>query len=239
MPDGWEVEHGLDPAIDDSGDDPDGDGRTYGYQYDAAGRLVEVSTNGLVAETYTYDANGNRTHVNGIQVGAYDDQDRMTAYGVASYAYTENGELRTKTEAGVSTGYSYDVLGNLTNATLPGDISIEYVIDGQNRRIGKRVNGVLTQGFLYKDQLNPIAELDGSGNVVARFIYGDKLNVPAYMEKDGKTYRIISDHLGSPRLVIDIADGSIAQRMDYDLWGNVLLDHYKLQPLPFLRVAIS
>ena len=26
----------------------------------------------------------------------------------------------------------------------------------------------------------------------------DKINAPAYMEKDGKTYRIISDHLGSP-----------------------------------------
>jgi len=196
----------------------------YGYQYDAAGRLVEVSTDGVVTETYAYDVNGNRTHVNGIQIGAYDDQDRMTAYGAASYEYTENGELRTKTEAGVSTGYSYDVLGNLTNVALPGDLNIEYVIDGQNRRTGKRVDGVLTQGFLYKDQLNPIAELDGSGNVVARFIYGDKINVPAYMEKDGKTYRIISDHLGSPRLVIDIADGSIAQRMDYDPWGNVLLD---------------
>jgi len=35
-----------------------------------------------------------------------------------------------------------------------------YVIDGRNRRIGKKVNGTLVQGFLYKDQLNPIAELD-------------------------------------------------------------------------------
>lgn len=28
MPDGWETAHGLDPAVDDSGDDPDGDGFT-------------------------------------------------------------------------------------------------------------------------------------------------------------------------------------------------------------------
>ena len=47
---------------------------------------------------------------------------------------------------------------------------IEYMIDGLNRRIGKKVNGVLTQGFLYQDQLNPVAELDGSGNVVANSI---------------------------------------------------------------------
>ncbi len=44
------------------------------------------------------------------------------------------------------------------------------------------------------------------------------------MVKGGVTYRIISDHLGSPRLVVNTADGSIAQRMDYDTWGNVTLD---------------
>mgnify|MGYP000343787890 CR=1 FL=1 len=153
-----------------------------------------------------------------------DDQDRMLTYGAASYEYTDNGELRSKTVSGVTTSYGYDLLGNLINVDLPGGIAIEYVIDGRNRRIGKNLNGVLAQGFLYKDQLNPIAELDGAGNLVARFIYAEKINVPAYMEKGGRTYRIVSDHLGSPRLVIDTADGSIAQRMDYDVWGNVLVD---------------
>ena len=103
-------------------------------------------------------------------------------------------------------------------------MTIDYVIDGQNRRVGKKVDGVLTQGFLYKDQLNPIAELDGNNQIVSRFVYGTKINVPDYMVKGGMTYRIISDHLGSPRLVVNIGDGSIAQRMDYDTWGNVVSD---------------
>jgi len=38
------------------------------------------------------------------------------------------------------------------------------------------------------------------------------------------TYRIISDHLGSPRLIVNTSDGSIAQRIDYDDWGNVIND---------------
>ena len=59
--------------------------------------------------------------------------------------------------------------------------------------------------------LNPVAELDGEGNVVARFIYGDKGHVPTYMIKDGATYRIISDHLGSPRLVVEVYTGYVAQ----------------------------
>ncbi|MCP4236406.1 MAG: hypothetical protein GY770_22970 [Aestuariibacter sp.] len=48
--------------------------------------------------------------------------------------------------------------------------------------------------------------------------------VPDYMVKGATTYRIISDHLGSPRLVVNTADGTIAQRMDYDTWGNVTQD---------------
>ena len=107
---------------------------------------------------------------------------------------------------------------------MPSGSAIEYVIDGENRRVGKKVNGTLTQGFLYNGQLQIIAELDGSNAVVSRFIYASKPNVPDYMLKGGNTYRIISDHLGSPRLVIDTATGNVAQRMAYDEFGNVTQD---------------
>ncbi|GAB6044357.1 hypothetical protein JCM17961_50460 [Endothiovibrio diazotrophicus] len=101
---------------------------------------------------------------------------------------------------------------------------IDYLIDGRNRRIGKKVDGLLIQGFLYKDQLNPVAELDGDNNVVSYFIYADKPNVPAYMVKEGVSYSIISDHLGSPRMVIDSNTGSVVQRMRYDEFGRVIED---------------
>jgi len=38
------------------------------------------------------------------------------------------------------------------------------------------------------------------------------------------TYRIVSDQLGSPRLVVNITDGSVAEQLDYDEFGNVLAD---------------
>jgi uncharacterized protein RhaS with RHS repeats len=38
------------------------------------------------------------------------------------------------------------------------------------------------------------------------------------------TYRLLTDHLGSPRLVVNTSDGTIAQRMDYDEFGRILLD---------------
>ncbi len=189
--------------------------------------LVEVKQDGVVTESYEYDANGNRvqalTSSQGMVTGSYDDQDRLLEYGGNTYTYTANGELLTKTSYGQTTTYQYDVLGNLRRVELPGK-TIEYVIDGRNRRIGKEVNGTLVQGFLYQGSLKPVAELDGNGNVVARFVYGSKGNVPDYLVKEGKTYRIISDQLGSPRWVVDIAEGSVVQRMEYDAFGNVVLD---------------
>jgi RHS repeat-associated protein len=208
---------------------------TYGYTYDTAGRLTAVTHNGATVSTYGYDTNGNRlTKVapTGTTAYTYDDQDRLlTQAPVAgppsvAYTYSANGELSTVTRplTPVPASYAYDALGNLRTATLANGTEIAYVIDGENRRIGKQVNGSLVQGFLYENQLEPVAELDGSGNLVSRFVYGSKGNIPDYLIKGGVTYRILSDHLGSPRLVIDTTSGAVMQRMDYDEFGNVILD---------------
>ncbi|HEX8204348.1 MAG TPA: RHS repeat-associated core domain-containing protein, partial [Isosphaeraceae bacterium] len=204
--------------------------RTFGYTYDASGRLSQVRRDGVLESTYTYDSNGNRlTHTgpSGTVAGTYDAQDRLLTYGTTSYTYTANGELRTKTDTatGQTTEYTYDTQGNLRTVLLPDGTRIDYLIDGANRRIGKKVNGVLVQGFLYdEDHITPVAELDGAGNVVARFVYASRGHVPDYMIKGGVTYRIVADHLGSVRLVVDAATGAVAQRIDYDAFGIILLD---------------
>lgn len=202
---------------------------TYDYGYDTAGRLANVTLNGAMTplNTYSYDLNGNRTsaNLNGVvSNGTYDNQDRLTQYGAASFVYTANGELQSKTVGMQMTQFNYDVVGNLKSVMLPAGTLIEYVIDGADRRIGKKVNGVLTQGFLYDGQLTPVAELDGANNVVSRFVYGTRANVPEYMTKGGATYRLMTDHLGSVRLVVNVATGAVAQRLDYDEFGNLLQD---------------
>ncbi|WP_348245998.1 RHS repeat domain-containing protein, partial [Salmonella enterica] len=62
------------------------------YAYDPAGRLTEVKQNGVTTATYGYDANGNRTQVNGAPIATYDAQDRLLTYGANSYTYSANGE---------------------------------------------------------------------------------------------------------------------------------------------------
>jgi RHS repeat-associated protein len=200
---------------------------TYAYTYDVNGRLTEVRKNGATISIYTYDGNGNRTGANfGSPVAdiSYDDQDRLIQYGSTIYTHTANGELQTKTAAGQITTYQYDALGNLRQVTLPAGTVISYLIDGRNRRIGKRVDGSLTQGFLYESALKPIAELDGTNTLRSLFIYGTRSTIPDYMVRDGNTYRILADHLGSPRLVVNTSTGEIVQRIDYDEFGNMTQD---------------
>jgi RHS repeat-associated protein len=200
---------------------------TYTYAYDLTGRLTEVRKNNTVIAAYTYDSNNNRlsyTNTTGTTNATYDDQDRLLQHGTTIYTYTANGELLSKTVGTQTTTYSYDELGNLRTVTLPDTTLVGYVIDGANRLIGKKIGDTLVKGYLYKDDLNPVAELDGSNNVISRFVYGVRSNVPEYIIKQGVTYRIIADHLGSPRLVVNVATGEIAQRMDYDTLGKVILD---------------
>jgi RHS repeat-associated protein len=192
------------------------------FTYDSVGRLSTVTRNSVLTASYTYDLNGNRATKmtsGGTETAVVDDQDRLTSYGGASYEYTNNGELRRKIAGTDTTEYTYDALGNLTEVELPDGTEIGYLIDAQNRRIGKTVNGTLVRAWLYQGQLTPTAELDGSGNVVSRFIQATGVNVPDYMVRGDSIYRLIRDHLGSVRVVLNIASGSVAQRLAYDEFG--------------------
>lgn len=199
---------------------------TYTYTYELPGQLTEVAKNGVTIESYTYDDNGNRTAatVGGVDVGAtYDAQDRVTQYGTTTFSYTPAGDLASKSTGAQTTSYEYDPLGNLRGVTLPNGTVITYLIDGRSRRVGKRVDDTLVQGFLYEDAARPIVELDGNGAVVSRFVYIGGV-VPAYMIKGGIAFRFVSDQIGSVRLVVNSVTGAIVQRLDYDAFGNVVLD---------------
>jgi RHS repeat-associated protein len=199
------------------------------YSYDLAGRLQAVTRNGSPYQSYGYDANGNRTSLTttaGTIAATYDAQDRLVTWGTRSYTYTAHGDLASWTDTSTSqtTSYSYDVQGNLRQVTQPDGTVIGYAVDGRNRRIATAVNGTVVQQFLWQGQLRPVAELDGAGTLVSRFVYGTRINVPEYLVRGGVTYRLVTDHLGSVRLVVHSSTNAVAQRLDYDPWGVVTVD---------------
>ena len=70
----------------------------------------------------------------------------------------------------------------------------------------------------------PSAEVDADGQVRGRFVYATRSTVPDYIVRGSRTYRLLSDRLGSVRLVVDTDTGEIAQRIDYDPCGRVTAD---------------
>ena len=188
--------------------------KVYQYTYDTLRRLTDITINGVLDEHFDYDQNGNRTAGykagRGTWTGTYDDQDRLLTYGRWVFTYTANGEMETKTDT--STGeewmFQYDALGNLLSVGLPNGDLVEYLVDGMGRRVGKKKNGVLLKQWIYLDELKPVADSMGAGTLVAQFAYGSKSNVPEYVVRGGATYRVLSDHLGSPRYVVNVANSA-------------------------------
>jgi YD repeat-containing protein len=184
---------------------------------DARGRLTDVTKNGSAVEHYVYDANGNRTSatVGGVTVsGTYDARDRMTSYGDATYTYLASGELATKTVPGVgTTSYDYDDLGSLTHVELPNGDDVNYNVDELGRRVTRKFNGTVTNRYQYGAGLQPVAELDANGATVSTFVYASRPSVPEYMLKNGTTYRFVTDHVGSVRMVLNTSTGAVAQRL--------------------------
>ena len=150
--------------------------------------------------------------------------------GDISFTRTVAGERLTRTDAEGTTTYDYDAATNLREVVLSDGTAIECLIDGRDRRVGKKIDGELQKTWIYRDQLSPVAQFDGEGNVTHRFVYAEMAHSPSWMVRvdpvtqDETTYRVIADHLGSIRLVIDVETGIIAQRMDYGPFGEVLFD---------------
>jgi RHS repeat-associated protein len=122
-----------------------------------------------------------------------------------------------------TTSYQYDVLGNLVSVSLPSGKAISYVVDAENRRVGKRANGTLVEGFLY-DGGRIVAQLDWRNAIVSQFIYASGATSPDYMLTWSGTYRIFCDQLGSPLQVVNTSTGAIAEQITYDEFGNVISD---------------
>ena len=59
---------------------------------------------------------------------------------------------------------------------------------------------------------------------MSRFVYTTSENVPEYMVKGGVVYRIVTDHLGSLKQVVNTQTGVVVQQMEHDEYGNVPID---------------
>ena len=204
------------------------------YSYDKAGRLVHVEKEHGQDSRYVFDQNSNR--IMGIASGerfdaVYDNQDRLIRYNNSTFSYNANGDMiskadqkgcdmKSKKPTYETTSIQYDVFGNLKQY---GKVS--YKIDPLNKRLSRSVNGIVTNMYAYNPEGQMIAELDGSGSLKKYFVYGSNYNVPDYfIDLNNIRYKIITDLLGSIRLVVNSNTGAVVEKMTHDEFGRVLTD---------------
>ena len=74
--------------------------------------------------------------------------------------------------------------------------------------------------------------IDGANSLQARYSHGEEIDQPLAMTRGGDSYFYGVDHLGSIRLVTDAA-GAVANRYDYDAFGNLEATSYETVANPF------
>ena len=208
----------------------------YAYVYDVNGRLTQVKQNNTPSEIYTYDSNGNRlTEINTLRnvnrSYTFSSEDQVLSAGNETYQFDVDGFLTRKTSGTNISTYQYSSRGELLSAILPGGIVITYDHDPLGRRITKRINGTITEKYLWKDSVTLLAVYDGSNNLVMRFTYADG-RMPVSMSYGSITYYLAYDQVGSLRMVTDTS-GVITKRVDYDSFGSIISDTNPAMTIPF------
>lgn len=197
----------------------------YDYSYDSLSRLTEVRKNGSIESSIQYDANSNQ--ISGMRGGVpfiatFDDQDRLLSQNSHSFSYSADGTLKTVASSSVVKNYVYGFFGNLQS--FSGDtISKAQRIDHQNSVVK---NSSSSDATWYARDLNRriLARISSGGAIEMVYIYGSSSNSPDALIRQGTYYKIVKDHLGSPRFIVDSGNGQIVQEIEYDSWGAVTVD---------------
>jgi RHS repeat-associated protein len=205
----------------------DGVADTYDYGYDTNGRLNEVKKNSVVVESYSYDPNGNRlTEINTLRgvnrSYTVSDEDHVITAGTETYQFDADGFLTHKTTPTGTMTTSYSLRGELRSVTMPSGPTITYDHDPMGRRIATRVNGTITEKYLWKDAITLLAVYDASDNLLMRFNYADG-RMPVSMTYNGSSYYLTYDQVGSLIAVTD-PTGNIIKKIDYDSFGSIISD---------------
>ena len=195
------------------------------YTYDAAGQLLSDGTT-----SYAFDANGNRNN------GSYstNTENELTTDGAWNYSYDNAGNLAQKTN--ISTGevwlYTYNNANQLTlaqhkpSSTGTVNLSVQYTYDVLGNLIeqvvdpdGTGLHDVTTK-YAYDQDANVWADLNSSGTLIARRIFGAQADsLIARIDSNGVGW-YLTDMLGSVRDIVN-STGSILDHRDYNAWGKL------------------
>ncbi len=133
---------------------------------------------GYANGTQSYTANGLNQYT--VAAGAtltHDAKGNLTGDGVWTYAFDADNKLKTAAKTGYSAALTYDAEGRLRRTTLAGTIT-----------------------DLAYDGVDLVAEYDGAGTLLRRYVHGPGVDEPLVWYEGSTTANkswLYADHLGS------------------------------------------
>ena len=203
--------------------------RTWGstrYSYDPADRLTTALRQRGASEHFEFDRNSNlvrTTRGNEIESFLYEAGDKLVQRAESTYRYDPQGRLIAKVVA-LHDGeirewhFQWDALDRLTGVTRPDGERWTYLYDAFSRRISKISSNGRRLGFVWDKEV-VLHEIEGE-TVAATWVSQPDGFVPLCKVEGKQLYSVVTDHLGTPRELID-QFGSVAWRADYWSWGEL------------------
>jgi RHS repeat-associated protein len=193
------------------------------YSYDATNQLTGTDHTNQTDEAYAYDANGNRT--SGGTVTGVNNQ--LLNDGIYSYVYDGEGNRTRRTEiaTGKVTEYVWDYRNRLAGVLFKdaGGVvtkTIDYIYDGNNQRIGKRIDGVVVERYVI-DRNQIALVFDGAGSQTHRYLYGTQVDQVLADETATSMVWALADNQGTVKDLVD-NNGVVVNHITYDSFGKVV-----------------
>ena len=181
------------------------------FGYDALGRLTQT-TLASGAWNFSYDANGNRTAstVGGStsNVAIAPASNRIASISNPSRSFTYDSAGNITADGQFSAGY--DLSGRMGKLTKAG-VTTSYAYDGFGRRVRKfsSTGTASTVIFVYDQAGQLLGEYDSTGQAIREIVWLGTTPIAVFMPDPVSVanppliYYIHTDHLDTPRVVID------------------------------------
>ena len=220
---------------------------SYNYEYDAAGRIIQVQeettqgtenteyqwdNRGCLTEirwpdgtltSYQYDAMENRIVENspeGEVEYKYDDLGKITQAGDATFGYDTNGNLNRINSLGRQLNLEYDIAGQLIDVkSSDGQTHCQYRYDGSGSLIWSNNNGKETTYLPDPFGASGFPLSEHTTDMERYYTYSD--NLLSCRNGTGDATYFLEDGFNSIRLAID-EEGKVLGQRDYSPFGEVL-----------------